>query len=170
MSEPVAPSTAPAGTWRFRPLHGVLLVVVLFAVVLATQFVWEGGLTRPKYLTAPRVAQGVMQLDVADLGRSSVRFYSYLSPANQEVRFLVARDSAGEIQTAFDAAESDFKLRRGFRQEGDWIVNNKCGTSCKLADIATGGGCRPIPFAHRVAGNTLVLAENDLLAGWRYFR
>ena len=31
-------------------------------------------------------------------------------------------------------------------------------------------GCRPVPLPHKVDGNALVLAENDVLVGWRYFR
>jgi uncharacterized membrane protein len=51
------------------------------------------------------------------------------------------------------------------------MVDNKCDTAVRLATInAGGGGCKPVPLAHRVEGDTLVLTEPDLLAGWRLFR
>lgn len=169
MTEPTDPNPTAPGR-RFRPLHGVLAFGLLFAAVLAAQFVWEGGLTRPKYQRSPAPVSGQVTIELADLARSQVRFFRYINPGNQEVRFLVARDSDGVVQVAFDASENDFKMKRGFRQDGDWIVNNKCDTSCRLSEINQGGGCRPIPLRHRLDGERLVLAENDILEGWRYFR
>lgn len=155
---------------RFRPVHGILLVLFVSGLVLGAQFLYEGGLTRPKYQRVASDRQGVVRLDVADLAPSRVRFFRFINSGNQEVKFLVARDAEGDLHTAFDASENDFKMRRGFRQDGDWIVNNKCETSCRLEEISQGGGCRPVPFRHRVDGATLVIAEQELLEGWRYFR
>lgn len=155
---------------RFRPAHGIALVAALSALVLGAQFVWEGGLTRPKYQRVSADREGMVRLDVSAVPASTVRFYRFLNSGNQEVKFLVARDAAGAFHTAFDASENDFKLRRGFRQDGDWIVNNKCDTTCRLEEISTGGGCRPVPFRHRLEGTTLVVAEAVVLEGWRYFR
>lgn len=155
---------------RFRPVHGILVVACLSVLVLGAQFVYEGGLTRPKYQRVSPDRQGLVRLDVAAFAPSTVRFFRFLNDGNQEVKFLVARDAAGVFHTAFDASENDFKLRRGFRQDGDWIVNNKCDTTCRLEEISTGGGCRPVPFRHRVEGTTLVVAESAILDGWRYFR
>ncbi|HSM51685.1 MAG TPA: Fe-S-containing protein [Thermoanaerobaculia bacterium] len=157
-------------TRRFRPIHGVAVVAVLSALLLGLQFLWEGGLTRPKYVRVGPDAAGEVRLDVAALGPSEVRFFRFLNSGNQEVRFLVARDASGALHTAFDASESDFKMKRGFRHDGDWVVNNKCDTACRLEEVSTGGGCRPVPFRHRLEGSTLVLAEAAILDGWRYFR
>ena len=89
----------------------------------------------------------------------------------QEVRFFVGRDAAGVLQVAFDAAENDFKRKLGFRQEGDWLVNNKCDTALRIEEVNSGtSGCRPAPLAHRVEGDSLVLREADVLTGWRFFR
>jgi len=155
---------------RLRPLHGVLAVAGLFALLLGAQYLWEGGFSRARYERVTADAAGEVRLDLAGFGTSEVRFYRFLNPGNQEVRFLVARDAAGAIHTAFDAAESDYKLKRGFRHQGEWVVNNKCDTACRLEEISNGGGCRPIPFRHRLEGSTLVVAEATLLEGWRYFR
>ena len=111
-----------------------------------------------------------MHLDVGTLGRSQVRFFRFLNSGNQEVLFLVARDAAGDLQVAFDASENDFKLRRGFRQQGEWLINNKCDTALRLEEINQGGGCRPVPLRFRADGSQLVLTESALLEGWRLFR
>ena len=114
--------------------------------------------------------EGLVTLRVADLGREMIRYYRYLSPANQEVDFFVARDTAGTLQVAFDASENHYKLRRGFRLENGWIVDNKCGVVTRLSAVNQGGGgCSPIPLPYRAAGDEIRIASADLLQGWRLF-
>lgn len=154
---------------RFRPIHGLLVVVALMVATFAAERLLGGDRA-----TATRVSpdrDGRVVIDASDIGPSDVRFFRFLNSGNQEVRFLVGRDPAREIVVAFDASENDFKRKRGFRHEGDWLVNNKCDTATKLAEVSIGrGGCAPVPVRHRVEGSNVVLTENDLLAGWRYFR
>lgn len=154
---------------RIRPIHAIFVVAFFVGAVLLGEFAIDkhngrsgGERVMPK--------DGVVKVDVAGIAPGQVRFYDFLNPGNQEVRFLVARDKSGTLQVAFDAAENDFKRKLGFRQEGDWLVNNKCETSVRLEEVNAGtSGCRPQPLRHRVEGQTLVLAEADVLAGWRYF-
>lgn len=155
---------------RFRPVHAVALVAGLSVAGIGAQLLWEGALSRPRFERVAPGPDGEVRIEAGDLAPSSVRFYRFLNPGNQEVRFLVARDAAGALHTAFDAAESDFRMKRGFRHDGDWVVNNKCDSACRLEEIGQGGGCRPVPFRHRLEGSRLVIAEGDLLAGWRFFR
>jgi len=156
---------------RFRPLHGVLIVAAFVALVLVAAWAWEGGFTRPHYQRVGPDSSGIVRLGLGDLEAKDVRFYRFLNAANQEVRFFVARDGAGTIHVAFDANELCYKLKRGYRHQGDWVVCNKCDKAFRLEEVnAGGGGCTPIPLDHRVDGEDLVLAENDILEGWRYFR
>jgi uncharacterized membrane protein len=154
---------------RFRPLHAVLVVALLMAATLAAQ----RFLARDRAATT-RVgpdARGEVRIDIAGLVPSTVRFYRFLNAGNQEVRFFLGRDPAGRLVAAFDASENDFKRHRGFRHEGEWMVNNKCDTATRLAEINEGrSGCAPAPLAHRLEGTQVVLSENDLLTGWRFFR
>jgi len=140
-------------------------------LVLAADWALEGGFARADYLRVSPDPQGFVRLDTKELRPLEVRFYRFLNSGNQEVKFFVGRDGDGLLQVAFDAAESDYKRKRGFRQDGEWLVNNKCDTALRLAEVNAGaGGCRPVPLKHRLAGDQLVLAEADILQGWRYFR
>jgi uncharacterized membrane protein len=133
--------------------------------------VLEGGLGRAGYQRVKPDDNGQVVLDVSDLEPGAVRFYRFLNWGNQEVRFLVGRAGAGELQVAFDASETHSKLGRGFRHEGEWLVDNKCDSAVRLDSVNEGGrGCRPVPLAHRLDGDRLVLTEDDILRGWRYFR
>ncbi|MBZ0089374.1 MAG: DUF2318 domain-containing protein, partial [Thermoanaerobaculia bacterium] len=116
-------------------------------------------------------ADGRVVVEVGDLAPLEVRFFRFLNRGNQEVLFFVGRDEQGALAVAFDASENDFKRKRGFRVDGAWVVNNKCDTATRLAEVNLGrSGCAPVPLRYRQQGSALVFAENDVLEGWRYFR
>jgi len=155
--------------FRFRPVHGVLAVLLFVGAVLGVKMALEARTGAPGYeLVLPK--NGAVTLDLAGLGLQQVRFYRFLNSGNQEVRFFVGRDAQGAVQVAYDADEVCAKSNRGFRHEGEWVVCNKCDKSFRLTEVnAGGGGCKPVPLAHRVEGDHLMIAEADILQGWRLF-
>ena len=154
---------------RFRPLYGILLVLAFTAAVLGAEYAMHGH--DRDFVRVSAEKNGLLQLQVGDLGPNQVRFYRFLNSGNQEVKFFVGRDGAGNLQVAYDAAESDYKRKRGFRHQGEWLVNNKCETAIRLKDVSSGrGGCAPVPLKYSLAGTSLTLTESDILDGWRYFR
>ncbi|MEM1203425.1 MAG: Fe-S-containing protein [Acidobacteriota bacterium] len=156
---------------RFKPIYGLFLVLLFMGAVLTADFAMNGGFGHTGFERVSPDQNGTVRIPIGDLGPLEVRFYRFLNYGNQEVKFLVGRDGEGILQVAFDASETDYKRKRGFRHEGEWLVNNKCDTACRLSEVnGGGGGCAPVPMEHTVVGNDLVLQETDVLAGWRYFR
>jgi len=144
-------------------------VLSVLALGLATERALSGN--GNVYIPVSPDAQGRVEVDVADLKPLQVRFYRFLNAGNQEVRFFVGRDESGAIQTAFDASENEYKLRRGFRSQNGWMVNNKCGISVRLDEVNQGvSGCAPVPVPFHLDGSKVVLAQSDVLDGWRFFR
>jgi uncharacterized membrane protein len=155
---------------RFKPIHGVFVVLLFLGAVLVADMALDGRFGGSG-LELVRPERGQVQINLADLKPQDVRFYRFLNSGNQEVHFFVGRDAAGNVQVAFDANEDCAKLKRGFRHEGEWMICNKCDKSFRLSEVnAGGGGCKPIPLGHRVEGDKLLLAENDVLKGWSLFR
>lgn len=156
---------------RFKPSHGIFLVVLFVGAVLAVDLALEGRLGAAGFERVAPDQSGDVKISLAGLEPQQVRFYQFLNSGNQEVRFLVGRDSAGHVQVAFDANEPCAKAKRGYRAEGEWLVCNKCDKAFRLAEVnAGGGGCKPVPLKHRVSGDELVLTEAEILTGWRLFR
>jgi uncharacterized membrane protein len=154
---------------RFNPLYGIVLVVAFSAAVLGAQYALHGGSS--DFTRVGPDKNGQIQLEVGDLQPNQVRFYRFLNAGNQEVKFFVGRDGKGRLQVAFDASQSDYKRKRGFRHQGEWLVNNKCDTAIRLAEVSDNrGGCAPVPLAYTLAGEKLTLTEPDILDGWRFFR
>ena len=156
---------------RFKPIHGVFVVLVFVAAILVGELALEGRLGRSGFERVNPGSDGTVRIDVADLSPREVRFFRFLNSGNQEVKFFVGRDAAGQVQVAFDANEPCAKAKRGYRHEGEWLVCNKCDKAFRLAEVnAGGGGCKPVPLKHQVSGGELLLAEGDVLQGWRFFR
>lgn len=156
---------------RFRPIHGVFVVLLFVGAVVAAELALEGRLGGEGFERVSPDRDQMVRLSLADLKPREVRFYRFLNPGNQEVRFFVGRDDAGHVQVAFDANEQCAKIKRGYRHEGEWVVCNKCDKAFRISEVnAGGGGCKPVPLAHRVEGDQLIVAEADILGGWRYFR
>lgn len=152
--------------FKFKPIHGIAVVA---AVVLGGVVLGSGGAADPhQRVTAGK--DGAVRIGIADLHPEQVRFYRYLNASNQEVDFFIGRDGEGTVQAAFDASENHHKLRRGFRFENGWIVDNKCGSTMRLSAVnAGGGGCSPVPLRHQVVGDEVRIAQEDLLQEWRLF-
>jgi uncharacterized membrane protein len=156
---------------KLRPAHAAILILLFAASVLIADLALDGSFQRSGFERVSPDRNGQIVLDVGDLANEDVRFYRFLNSGNQEVKFFVGRDSAGHVQVAFDANDICYKTGRGYRHEGDWVTCNKCDKSFPLTEVdAGGGGCKPVPLAHQLEGERLVLQENDILVGWRYFR
>ncbi|MBV8199519.1 MAG: DUF2318 domain-containing protein [Acidobacteria bacterium] len=155
---------------RFKPIHGVLAVILFTGIVVVADLALEGRFGRPPYERVAAGSDGAVRISLAGLGPQQVRFYHFLNPSNQEVWFFVGRDASGQVQVAFDASEVCAKGKRGFRHEAEWMVCNKCDKSFRLAEVnAGGGGCKPVPLRYQLAGGELLIAQADILMGWRLF-
>ncbi len=155
---------------RFKPVHGALIVLAVLGVIWGAEMALERRLNASGFEKVSPDRGGQVRISVADLKPQEVRFFQFLNAGNQEVHFFVGRDKEGQLQVAFDASDTCAKFKRGFRHEGEWMVCNKCDKAFRLIGINSGGeGCSPIPVQHQVAGSELVLAETDILRGWRLF-
>ncbi len=156
---------------KLRPIHAIAFVGAVATLLLAADHFVRGRRSYSAYERIGPDADGVVRIDVGDLKRLEVRFYRFLNAGNQEVRFLAGRDEEGALQVGFDANDSHYKTDRGFSYQDGWITDNNCETTTRLSTINHGGrGCKPVAVKHRVDGDMLLIAEADMLAGWRYFR
>lgn len=156
---------------KFKPIHGILLVIVFMGAALLANHYALGGFQRADYESVRPGTDGLVRIAVDDLKPTEVRFYHFLNPANQEVHFFLGRDENGHLVAAFDANEICHKKKRGYRAEGQWVTCNSCDKTFRLAEVNEGGGgCKPVPMAVRETNGEVVLDQATILQGWRYFR
>ncbi|MEM7582499.1 MAG: Fe-S-containing protein [Acidobacteriota bacterium] len=156
---------------KVRPAHAIFGVLFFAALVVVADYALDGGFRQGGFQRVAPDKDGRVVLPVSDLKPGDAKFYRFLNYGNQEVKFFVARDIDGRIHTAFDANEICYKTKRGYTHQGEWMVCNKCDKAFRVTGVQDGGGgCKPVPFDHRLQGDNLILEERDILTGWRYFR
>lgn len=118
---------------------------------------------------AVRAEEGVVRLATADFADGRARFYTYRGPT-KTITFFVLKSSDGVIRAAFDACDVCYAAKKGYRQEGDVMVCNNCGTRFPSVRINVEvGGCNPSPLQMQVQGDTILIKASDIEAGARFF-
>lgn len=111
-----------------------------------------------------------VHIPLAQLNDGQAKFYRYPLSNGREIEFFAIRSSDGVYRAAFNSCDVCFQARRGYRQEGDNMVCNKCNQRFPSQYInELKGGCNPVPLTRTVDGNVLVVRTDDLQAGGYYF-
>jgi uncharacterized membrane protein len=97
-------------------------------------------------------------------------FQKLFKADGKEIPFFVIKSPDGVIRSAFDACDVCFPEKKGYSQDGDNMICNNCGRKFHISRVnIEEGGCNPAPLKRKVVGNSLVIMEQDVLPGKRYF-
>ena len=116
-----------------------------------------------------QVKDGEVKIDLADIDDGEAHYYVY-EKNNREIKFFVIKSPDGVMRAAFDACDVCYPDKKGYSQDGDFMVCNNCGQRFHSNRVnVVKGGCNPAPLARQVVGNQLVIKEQDIEPGGRYF-
>lgn len=146
--------------------------VVLLAVVLSVGlFAPIDGYTFSLFskYTSVKESHGEIGFDVAEVSDGKAHYYSY-QDGNKTIKFFIVKSPDGIIRAAFDACDVCFSAKKGYNQEGDFMVCNNCGQKFHSNRVnVVEGGCNPAPLKREKKDDQLVIKVADLLPGSRYF-
>ena len=129
---------------------------VLALVVLAVLFYVFGGSITGNVVGAV----GDVEISLDEISESA-KFYDI-----DGVRFFAVRAEDGLIKTAFDACDVCYGSKKGYRQEGAYMVCNNCGNKYPISGLGTenlkGGGCWPGYLPSKIVGENLVIKKKDI--------
>ena len=111
-----------------------------------------------------------MTFPLSTFDDGKAKYYSYKDRSGKEIKFFVLKSSDGVVRAAFDACDVCYASKKGYRQEGDFMVCNNCGqrfASTRINEVK--GGCNPAPLERKVEGSNLVVAVADVTTGAWYF-
>lgn len=112
---------------------------------------------------------GAVYIPVAKVSDGKAHYYQY-SKDSHTVKFFVVQSPDGVIRAAFDACDVCFPARKGYSQDGDFMICNNCGRRFHASRInIEEGGCNPAPLKRTVNGDHLVIAVKDIIPGVRFF-
>ena len=81
------------------------------------------------------------------------------------------KSSDGVIRAAFDACEVCYRAKKGYAQQGDNMVCLNCGMKFKSVKVnEVTGGCNPSALKRAVKDGNVIINQQDLLVGAKYFQ
>jgi uncharacterized membrane protein len=155
----------------------LLIVAVMAAIAIAVYLVLGKSDGQPS--SNPVVSTGTgaagssagdVVIPIADLASGKARFFDYKSSDNKQVRFFVVKSVDGQYRAALDACDVCFQAKKGYRQEGDNMICQKCGLPFEVSRIGeVAGGCNPVGIPRTVEGSNLVIKAGELESRKSYF-
>ncbi len=149
-----------------RNKRNKVLILIVCLVFLVTAVLTKGfGLIRSN-LTSPTATNinGSIIIPVSDI-TNSAKWYEYDSGTNA-IKFFIVKTSDGSIKTAFDACDVCYAQKKGYRQEGDYMICNNCGNRYPINGLGTEnkipGGCWPGHLSNIIKGDNIVIEKSDL--------
>jgi len=132
------------------------------ATVLAT-----GAILLFKSARSPQFTQVTanpeIRVGIKDMQPGEVRFFVYEDRVGQRIRFLLARDSTGQIKAAFDACERCYLYHKGYISSGGDLICKYCGNHYKLETMQSGlASCIPVKLPIQTVGQTATIKSAEL--------
>lgn len=145
---------------------GIVSVTVLLGVgsVFAFSF--------PSFSSANTVkaVNGVVTIPTTQVADGKAHFYQFTN-AGKNISFFIVKGTDGAFHIAFDTCDVCFQEKKGYFQEGDFMVCRNCNkkfATNKIGRIA-GGGCNPSHLNFAQNGANIAIKTDDLATGARFF-
>ena len=151
-----------------------IVLAVMMALVLAITFIHpvkEGNAAFSIFSSHKKIkdTNGKIQIPITDVSDGDAHYYQYKN-GGSTVKFFVVKSNDGIIRAAFDACDVCFPAKKGYSQDGDFMICNNCGKRFHSSRInVVKGGCNPAPLNRQVVGENLVINVDDIIPGSRFF-
>jgi len=113
---------------------------------------------------------GVVTLPLARVSDGAAHFYRF-EDGGKEIRFFVVKGSDGALHTAFDACDVCFHEKKGYVQQGGFMICKNCNRKFAITMIGrmNSGGCNPSHLDHAGDGGNISIKAADIESGARFF-
>lgn len=150
-----------------RLVIGAVFVTALFIFAPFVHFASAFSLF-DKYETVS-ATDGQIVIPTDDVSDGKAHYYVY-KDGGKEIRFFVIMDDTGVLRAAFDACDVCYPEKKGYDQNGEYMVCNNCGQHFHIKRInVVKGGCNPAPLQRDYDANSLRINVADVMAGTAYF-
>ncbi len=121
-----------------------------------------------KYTTV-EAENGIVTVPLADVNDGQAHYYLF-SKNGFDVKFFLLKSNDGVIRAAFDACDVCFRDKKGYDQDGEFMVCNNCNMrfhSSRINEVK--GGCNPSPLNRVYDDKTITITVKDIMSGRGYF-
>jgi len=148
---------------------GKLFAIVGLVVVSAIAGWLMTGQGSTDGYAALKAKNGEVRIDINKVSDGQAHYFTH-GQGESKVDFFVVKSVDGVMRSAFDACDVCYREKKGYRQEGNFMVCNNCDMRFRTDLInEVKGGCNPAPLQRQVAGNELIIKTTDLNSGSWYF-
>jgi uncharacterized membrane protein len=88
---------------------------------------------------------------------------------NVKIKYFAVKDDDGDVKTAFDACDVCYNSKKGYTQDGEYMICNNCGNKYHVSGLGTenkrGGGCWPSYLESNIENGELVIKKTSLEEG-----
>lgn len=113
---------------------------------------------------------GAASIPIAKVSDGKAHFYRF-DDGGKAIGFFVVKGPDGALHVAFDACDVCFREKKGYDQQGDFMVCKNCNKKFAVNMIGNvgGGGCNPSYLNNFQDGRNIVIKVADLKSGSRFF-
>lgn len=116
-----------------------------------------------------KAVDGEIRIPLSEVEDGKARHYVFKTES-KDISFFLVKAPDGVVRAAFDACDVCFHAKKGYTQDGQFMICNNCGMRFHVSKInQVEGGCNPAPVSRTVSGGNLVIKVADLLPGARFF-
>lgn len=142
----------------------VIFVGLLLVVALLTKGFGLVGQKTTNPTVNPSGADGFVSIPLSEI-TTKAKYYEYDSE-RIKTKFFTVKANDGTIKTAFDACDVCYTEKKGYRQEGNYMVCNNCGNRYPIDGLGTKnktpGGCWPSYLPNTLEGDNIIIKKSDL--------
>jgi len=154
--------------YRFRRFM-TATAIVLGAFLLSGSASFGWNFTVPA--TEIKPVNGSFVFPLAAFQDGKARHFEYMISPNERIRFFIVKSADGNVRAALDACEVCYRAKKGYVQQGNDMVCINCGLKFKTDKInEIRGGCNPVSLRRSIQGANLVISQQDLMSGLKYFK
>lgn len=153
-----------------KGIAGKLIAVVGLVVVAAVAGWLVMGQGASDGYAALESQNGEIRLDLSKISDGKAHYFTHAAHGTN-VDFFVVKSVDGVMRAAFDACDVCYHEKKGYRQDGNFMVCNNCEMRFRTDLVnEVKGGCNPAPLNRRVEGDEIVIKIADIATGGRYFQ
>lgn len=150
-----------------RQIQSLPFAVLLTLLVLSPAQAFLGFFSK---IPEVKANDGLVAIPVAEVSDGQAHHFRFVQ-GETDIVFFVLKTPDGQIRAAFDACDVCYHAKKGYSQQGEFMVCTNCGMkfhALRIGDVE--GGCNPAPLKRAVDGETVVIAASDLATGLRFFQ
>lgn len=143
----------------------VLKVLGMLAILFIAGTLLMSRISHPA-CTSLSGGTDTLTVKLGDLVPGKIRAFCYTDEAGRKLRFLLARDSGGQVHAVFDACRQCYKFHKGYSYSHGYLICRLCGNRYPISAASTGAGsCVPVPLAHQTGHAQVTIKVADVEAG-----